>query len=159
MWLRFVYVLLFDLGILRYLSTTQYQDTGSFSGHFKSERSRWKPSGLDADDWHIGNWVSARPQHGDEFQVANDLQPITIIWSVETLEQDISVSRPIFASVIAELFDDKRTSDVIFVITSPRRHAMKNGYIYAHTKIMAAQSEYFKTSTYLDHDVRSIAEI
>jgi hypothetical protein len=54
-----------------------------------------------------------------------------------------------FSDISASLFDDEETSNVVFAISDPRRSARHDEYIYAHTKILAIRSEYFKNSNYL----------
>ena len=58
-----------------------------------------------------------------------------------------------FPDVIASLFDDEETSNVVFAISDPRRSTRHDEYIYAHTKILAIRSEYFKTSKIISNQM------
>jgi hypothetical protein len=47
--------------------------------------------------------------------------------------------------IAASIFDDEETSNVVFAISDPRRSTRHDEYIYAHTKILAIRSDYFKS--------------
>lgn len=106
-------------------------------------------------DWcdasQLGSSLS-NPSHFGVSRAANPSTPApdvyTATWSIERklpLETipEVMTSE---AKIIASLFNDKPTSDVVFVIHNPRKNSGLEERIYAHTKVLSAKCEYFETS-------------
>lgn len=111
-----------------------------------SSQERWKPAGRcelrDADTWTI-------PVSKGELESFR-IDKVGVSWTIETpkiQEEPIPLTLPpSLATIIADLFDDIDASNVQFIIHNPRRSSKVKKIIYAHTKIISACSEYFKTS-------------
>lgn len=73
----------------------------------------------------------------------------TVRWSIETNPLTASVGHVPWSSdsnVIMKLFDEESASDVVFAIRSHLEGSEREQLIYAHTMVLCARSNYFKTS-------------
>jgi len=73
---------------------------------------------------------------------------VDVWWSIETslVKEPVILTAPLsFANIITDLFDDPDVSNVVFTISNPHRNSEVKKYIYAHTKILATHSDYFRT--------------
>lgn len=100
-----------------------------------------KKSALDSTGSFSFNQAPRRP-----FETPDNLK---VDWKIEIrppgARGDLRIW-PSDTSIIADLFNDQDTSDVIFVITRPWREAKKEYLLHGHRKILSARSSYFKTS-------------
>lgn len=106
---------------------------------------------MTANAWFIPGWIQRR-HLGDGSCI--------ISWSIDTpISEPVPAALPIslsLALVVAELFDDMDVSNVKFVIANPRRNSKEEQLVYAHTKILSAQSDYFRTSALTKSRVSNI---
>lgn len=107
--------------------------------------------------WITPGWI--RREHIAETNLMGGLwvpslagHEVTISWTIKTIIKEKPISSmpvPSFANVIADLFNDVDASNVVFILHNPGRFSQVERYIHAHTKILAMESNYFKTSAHM----------
>jgi len=97
-----------------------------------------------ASGWSHDYWIS---KSGILDYNRNSDDVASLVYNITERSEELPPTRAMttLPDIAASIFDDEETSNVVFAISDPRRSTRHDEYIYAHTKILAIRSDYFKS--------------